>query len=207
MKKHGRYYFPNSDTHFAERINENGYYQEDTFNAALKYCKATHCFVDIGAHIGLWTVKAVDSGFDRIIAFEPVLEHRECFQANAFSLDARIDLYDAILGNGGYGKMNNFISGNTGALEVQYSDEPKIGYRPIHKLTDFLETRQQIDLMKIDVEGFEQKILEGAKDILLASRPVVVIEQKSNKDGFHYLQELGAIYQERVRRDYIFTWK
>lgn len=208
MIKHGRYFFPDSDTHFPERINENGFYQEDTFEAALKYCKATHCFMDIGAHIGLWTVKAIDSGFDRVIAFEPVLEHGECFKANTFPLNARIDLYDVILGNGGYGRMYNFLDGNTGALKVEFSDKPDNGFRPIHKLDDLLpEAPPQIDLLKIDVEGFEKQVLEGAKETILRCRPVIVVEQKSNREAIAYLQSLGAILQANVRRDYIFTWK
>jgi FkbM family methyltransferase len=206
MIKHGRFFFPDHDTHFKEMLNENGYYQEDTFMAALQHCKERRTFIDIGAHVGMWSIKANDVGFRRIIGFEPVPSHIECFLANKDQIEAELYFYDCILGNGGYGKMENFIEGNTGALRSLYSDIPQKGYQLIEKLDEVLIGGLDIDLIKIDVEGFERQVLEGAKETLLRSKPVVVIEQKSNHEGIEYLKELGARLMGNVKRDYIFKW-
>lgn len=207
MKKHGRFFFPDSDIHFQDNLGINGYYQEDTFNAAVKHCKETYWFVDIGAHVGMWTVKAAHHGFKHIIAYEPVLEHVECFIENTKELKARVDLYNIMLGNGGYGRMKQFITGNTGALQGEYSDKPKDGYTyQVHRIDDIFPGNIPIDLMKLDVEGAEKDILAGAKETLLRRKPVVVVEQKHNFDAMDFLRGIGMKLAETVRKDHVFIW-
>ena len=207
MIKHGRFYLPDTDSHFAQFLREDAYYQHEQFNAALKYVQSHDCFVDIGAHVGMWATMAVNAGFRRVIAFEPVKEHIECFTANVAELPADIELYDCMLGNGGYGKMEQFIEGNSGALRVHYSDSPEEGYSAIQKLDHILAGFPAISLMKLDVEGFEKRVLEGAKEVLDRCRPVIIVEQKSNKDAIDYLKEIGFTLVDRVKRDYIFAWR
>jgi FkbM family methyltransferase len=40
----------------------------------------------------------------------------------------------------------------------------------------------EIGLLHVDVEGFEEKVLRGAKSILIKSKPVVIFEQHINQD-------------------------
>ena len=47
--------------------------------------------------------------------------------------------------------------------------------KPCHKVDEFNFT--DIDYIKIDVEGFEKKVLIGAKETILKYKPLIVIEQ------------------------------
>ena len=203
MIKHGRFWFPSSDTHFKDRLNENGYYQEDTFIAGLEYCKQKRCFVDVGAHVGMWSVKAADVGFKTIYAYEPVIEHWKCYTRNLADIDCNVQLFNVMLGNGGVGKMEQFMAGNGGALKTVEGQ----GNTTIYRLDDIFPAEQPIDLMKLDVEGFEKNILEGGRELILRHKPVIVVEQKHNIDAIHYLKGLGAHFVKNVRKDYIFKWE
>jgi hypothetical protein len=71
-----------------------------------------------------------------------------------------------------------------------------------------------VDLVKIDVEGYERFVLEGARQTLLRYKPVVIVEQKSGSDRYavdrlaalRYLESLGAGVVDRVVDDFIMAW-
>ena len=71
-----------------------------------------------------------------------------------------------------------------------------------------------MDLIKIDVEGFEKFVLEGARKTLQRCKPVVVIEQKPHAeryavgryDAVTWLQRMGAQVLTRVVDDFILAW-
>jgi len=48
---------------------------------------------------------------------------------------------------------------------------------PLERLDDCVRLNTLVDVLKIDVEGYELKVLKGAQRILADSRPVIVLEQ------------------------------
>jgi hypothetical protein len=66
-------------------------------------------------------------------------------------------------------------------------------------------------LIKIDVEGYEYKVLCGAEK-LLASKPVVIVESKGHHrrydgiDPVKYLKRLGMKVVAEIRPDVILAW-
>ena len=52
---------------------------------------------------------------------------------------------------------------------------------------------ERLDFMKIDVEGMEEDVLEGAKDAISKFKPIMIIEIiKSNKDNLlSFLEPMG----------------
>ena len=72
-----------------------------------------------------------------------------------------------------------------------------------------------IDYIKIDCEGFEYRVLQGAKETIQRCRPVVVIEQKPHdmysKDYGQFaavglLESWGMIRLDQVKDDWIMGW-
>lgn len=151
------------------------------------------CFVDAGAHVGRWTIRA--SPFYRaILAFEPdpftnsVLRrnisrndlHNVLVFANALS-DHRDQ---ATLFNYGPPACNSLrgvhISGRTARVGKVVQ---------VRKLDDFTGYFEAPLVLKIDVEGEELKVLEGGSATLERFRPIIVIE-------VHFQNEIGPITKE-----------
>ena len=76
-------------------VDGKGSYQYHKLKAALKYVRNWRTAIDVGAHCGLWSMQLVKQ-FDMVHAFEPVLEHQECFRKN---VEGRYKLWNGALGN------------------------------------------------------------------------------------------------------------
>ena len=137
-------------------------------------------FVDVGANIGYFSLLAAslvgESG--RVVAFEPlpklVQQIRRSADQNQFNwlhvvpkalgkIPGVMSLALAAGNIGGSSLVASQQSGNRVEVEVGTLNT---------ELADF----ERIDLMKIDVEGFEYEMLVGAKEVLERYRPVLVLE-------------------------------
>lgn len=157
---------------------------------------------DIGAHIGYHSLvfgKLVGKT-GHVYAFEPnpanAARAEEIFSLNP-DLEDRIKLFNAALSNEtgtttflstdnieGGTSSGGFIESATPIWE-KTSYTKKIGFKlsevPLETI-DSMITSEKIkapDLMKIDVEGAEHLVLEGAKELLQKYRPTILVELHS----------------------------
>ena len=80
------------------------------------------------------------------------------------------------------------------------------------KLDDY--EYNNVDFIKIDVEGFENQVILGAKETLIRNKPIIIVEQKgfSNKfnetqfEAIDTLKSYGAKVIDRIVKDYILSW-
>lgn len=158
--------------------------------------------IDIGSHVGLWAYNLCHI-FERVHAFEPVAEHRECFEAN-MTQHANWTLHACALGDleRTVGMFTNPTSSGDSWVK---------GDGDIQMLTLDGFTIPEVDLIKVDAEGFEEKILRGAEQTLLKHRPLVVVEQKRDmavkfglqpQGALGYLQGLGGKVVKEISGDY-----
>ena len=214
-EKHG-WWFPDQDTHFVEMLDKNirkGFepvYQEPVRNKSLRYVKQKSVALDIGANIGLWS-RDLALHFAQVIAFEPVSDFRDCLIKNV--ANNNIDIRPYALGPEDTTIDMVVTNGNTGHSHV---DNNTIGSGSIdmHKL-DSLEF-DAVDYIKIDCEGYELSILQGAKQTIKKHRPVIVVEQKLHKDtgiteetqygSVELLKSWGMVQLANVRNDCILGW-
>ena len=99
---------------------------------------------------------------------------------------------------------------NTGATHISkvIDESNKI---ELKKLDDYEFTN--IDFIKIDVEGFENQAVLGAKETLIRNKPIVIVEQKgfSNKYGekeFEAIDTLKSYWAkviDQVAKDHILS--
>lgn len=212
MKQIKGIWFPDGDTHFAAQlaagplVDGKGTYQFAKYQAALKYAKDRGHAVDIGAHVGLWSrVMAMD--FDRVTAFEPLAAHRECFIENVEH--SNVALVPCALGDQA-GTVNiHMPADNTGHAHVLDAGEA------CNLETLDSQSLPFIDLLKIDVEGFERAVVMGGERTIRDMRPVIVIEQKPNNaerygqgrwDAVKLLKSWGAREAEVIKGDHIMVW-
>lgn len=207
--------FPDSDRFMASEITEEGTYQKPHFDAAMKYVKTRNVAVDGGAHIGAWT-RSMSKLFKRVISFEPSGDTFECLAYNMKAFKCKnVDIRRAALGQhqgrvrmtlDGFEKA--IAAGNTGARFVAAGDEVDV-------IT--LDSRQLDDLnfLKLDIEGSEVDALMGAKETLLRCQPIILFEDKnfwkrygySRRAPHEFLSSLGATHCERAGMDEIWGWK
>jgi len=145
--------------------------------------------VDVGAHIGLWSFNLAH-WFQMVRAFEPVAAHRECFEKNVTTGDGEVILFATALGReeGQISMRVNPIS--TGDSWVDPA--AKGNYNIPMKTLDSFEL-QDVDLIKIDCEGFEENVVRGAEATIKRWKPVVIVEQKRDMATKFGLQPLGAV--------------
>ena len=214
-EKHS-WYFPDMDTHFVEMLDKNirkGFkpvYQEPVRNKSLRYVTQKVVALDIGANIGLWS-RDLAQQFEQVIAFEPVAEFRDCLIKNVLSSNIEIRPY--ALGPEDTTINMVITKGNTGHSHVD-SNTVGNGVIDMWRL-DSLDF-DRIDYIKIDCEGYELSILNGAEQTIKHHKPVIVVEQKLHKDtgitedtqygSVDLLKSWGMTELARVNADCILGW-
>lgn len=181
-------------------------YQSNKLQPALKYVKQARTAIDIGAHCGLWTVQLAQY-FERVEAFEPLQRHIECWERNA-AWKYTNRLHPVALGEL-HGTCNvEVVEGMSGRSHVNGD-----GTIPMRRLDDY--AFDDVDFVKVDVEGYELFVLKGGTQTLLKWKPVMVVEQKPKHGGrfgvsdtaaIDYLVSIGAKVREEIIGDFILTW-
>ena len=175
---------------------------------AVSHCRARRCAVDVGAHIGLTAIPLANAGFERVFAFEAVWENFDCLYENTKAFDAVRPIPIALGAKAGTTEMKLPEENNSGCW---YADGEK-GDTPMLRLDSF--SLENVDFIKIDVEGREGDVLFGAYSTIKEHKPVVVIEQKDLAEKYFgdrvhdakaILRELGYKFANRIRNDEIWT--
>jgi len=214
MRNDYGWWFPDTESHFPRMLKKSvdkggpSEYQYQVRNRSLSYVKQKRVALDIGANVGLWSRDLVKN-FTEVIAFEPVAMFRECLARNVSAKNLTVQ--PIALGNQ-EGMINMIITeGNTGHTHV---DPNSVNGDTKITCLDSLEL-PVVDYIKIDCEGFEYRVLQGAEQTIRRCCPVVVIEQKPHdaysKDYGQFaaialLQEWGMVKLDQVKDDWIMGW-
>ena len=189
---------PDTETHMILMLR-NGY-QKVARDKFLSHVKKNGLCLDIGAHVGTWA-KPMSEVFEKVIAFEPVPEHIECFKYNC----PGIELHEVALGDREHEIRIHHEADNTGHTHVHPNGKLRV---PCKTLDSF---GLSPDFIKIDVENYELKVLMGAVETIQRSSPLIVIEQKRfdlhapQFAALQYLQGMGYDVIERVSDDYLMS--
>ncbi len=136
---------------------------------------------DIGANCGLYTIKAAKEGAF-VYTFEP---NPDCFRRLSKAVERNdfrttVKPYNLALGaEAGFGTIDiPFGYATTAGVVVPWEDRGKVApvRVSIAKLDDITDSIafDRIDLVKIDVEGSEIDVLEGAKNTLKRTDRLVI---------------------------------
>lgn len=136
-----------------------------------RYVPRGSCVVDVGANIGCHTVTYANwVGTDGVVvAFEPVLESFNCLEHNVKDLPQVMTVNAALSDTESYRDIH-VPPENLGASCLTDDEGPIITV-----LLDDFHLRN-VSFIKIDVEGYEVKVLRGAVKTILEWRPVMLIE-------------------------------
>lgn len=143
--------------------------------------------VDIGANIGLWT-RVMAACFGRVTAFEPNPECHEAFWLNNEAAAPRITLLPCALG-----KEPATITLNTQLRSTGFTKVDAAGNLAVQQRTLDSFALDEVDFIKIDVEGWEHNVVKGAIETIRRCKPVMIVEQKPNNAELHGLKQFGAV--------------
>lgn len=152
--------------------------------------------LDVGANRGYYSY-ALSKRFERVVAFEPnpsvvsrlrswgaanVRVHNVALSSSAGELELFVPRVDGREQDGWASFDRDNLSG---------ADDFRVLKVPVRPLDSF--GLDSVSFMKIDVEGHEPAVLEGAVETLRRCRPVVLIEVKERtREGvFRFFAELG----------------
>jgi FkbM family methyltransferase len=174
-------------------LEDAGDGQRSQRDAALEYVKRWRVCLDIGSNIGQWT-RPLAKRFDSVICFEPNPNFRQCFNRNI--TETNVVLWPYGLSDRGHRAQQDFNS------TVVKQGEGDIQCRTLDSFG-----LNNLDFVKIDVDGFEVPLLEGARDTLTRNRPVINIEMKRDKrmpivkQAEDILRDLGYQFKKRTKSD------
>lgn len=160
---------PQRDPDFAVNPIHGEWAQHRFLTAVLPHVPNRRLALDVGAHIGLWT-RALAIKFNYVVAFEPVPENYACLVQNATLRNTRLE-HVALGDKISTCKMMLPPKSNSGCW---YARPDVGGDTPITTIDSY--GFNEIDLIKIDVEGFEGEVLQGACGTLQRCKPTIVFE-------------------------------
>ncbi len=214
MFQHQCIWLPDGEKHLVAWMSRNGElvdglgtYQVKKLRAALEFVRDWRTAVDIGAHVGLWTIQLAKK-FMTVRAFEPVGEFAACWERNlAGAGNCAIHAYALGARHGWVGMR--IPPGSSGGTHI-------VGPGDIEMRTLDSFELEAVDFMKIDCEGYEHDVVEGAVQTLKRCRPCVIVEQKPHimaanfgakgTPAVEHLLRLGAKQRLVLSGDHILSW-
>jgi FkbM family methyltransferase len=188
-QEHGHEYFPADFKFLWPRRDESLHGDiptlKDLDEHVFPIMKNTRSVVQAGGAMGMWA-KRFAQVFDVVYTFEPTPDSFYCCSFNC--PEQNIVPFNAALG------------AEPGMINMQFPEHKARsksgkdnlggfrcfpgGYHPTIKLDDL--QLQHVDLMFLDLEGYELFALRGAKDTIDRCRPVIIMEDKGCSGAFGY---------------------
>jgi len=169
--------FASGEDHIAQVIRQTGtFYEAEMLADARSRLFYPACVVDVGAHVGNHTIYFAHVLGVRTLAYEPNPVSFRHLEANVSSngLMQLCRLRNVAVGAGtNKARAEPSSAENSGMATVELDPE---GAVEVVSLDDALESEPRIDLIKIDVEGWELDVLRGGAHILARHRPLLYVE-------------------------------
>jgi FkbM family methyltransferase len=167
-------------------VLQSGYYESEVLQCILSQIKSNEVFWDIGANIGLHsiTAKYIDNSIS-VFAFEPYPNNTKNLITNASLNKLAINVMSIALFSDCRIHKMKYIEGNSGMAtltpwsEANYDYEINIYSNTIDDLI-FKQHFPAPNVIKIDTEGSELFILQGAKFFLSQCNRISIIFEAAN---------------------------
>lgn len=199
MKNVRKFFLPDYDTHFTKwfSITNENYQMRDLLHI-FPHLKNYRIAIDAGACVGFHT-RILETIFNQVYAFEPDERNFECLEMNVnpalmtsihrIALSNQSSIMGYKRGTNNCGATRLSPEGNDGEVKVITLDS--LGFTTV-------------DFIKIDVEGMEKQVLEGANNTLRTCRPVVYVENSEygSLDKFFYKLDYKRVYSRHLEEIY-----
>lgn len=152
----------------------------------MKYVKGRDSVFQAGGNCGLYPL-LYSGQFKTVYTFEPDPLNFACLAANCIN-PAIVKFNAAIGAEPGFLKIGIVDPGNVGMNKI--SDQGA----PVYCVTIDSLGIEQLDLLHLDLEGYEYPALQGAKETIARCKPVVVAEGGDGNRAFPTLESIMDSY-------------
>jgi FkbM family methyltransferase len=141
-------------------------YEPRVWEAVVRSLRKGDVVADVGAHVGLYTLamaqKVTSSG--RVYAFEPSSVTFDVLERN-ISINDQASIVEAF--QCAVGNVDGTVYFESGS-DLESHIVPNVGLGSVVNCTrlDTVFARKRLDILKIDVEGYELEVLRGAQSLL-----------------------------------------
>lgn len=175
--KHLTLRFASEHDHIARIIDATGgFYEAELLADVRSRLFFPECAVDVGAHVGNHTLYFASILGLRTISFEPHTQTFALLAANVREngVEALCSIHHAAVGAAtGRVRTVDASNDNSGMARVEVDTQ---GDTPLISLDDELKNEVRIDVIKIDVEGWELDVVRGAPRTIETQRPLIYVE-------------------------------
>lgn len=166
----------------------------------LKQIPNKRTFVDVGTNVGIWSLPMMHR-FETVVSYEPSKQNLECLKAN---IPTGIDLREKAVANF-QGQADFHQAGkNCGDGKLCRAGINSSYQVPVVRLDD--EELKEVDLIKIDVQGWEFEVLDGAIELIKKDQPWVIFEVNEDIDKCCALMESLGYETILLKSKRLFLW-
>ncbi|MEN3025727.1 MAG: FkbM family methyltransferase [Candidatus Methanosuratincola petrocarbonis] len=169
--------------------------------------KKGEVFVDVGAHIGKYTIEMAKlvGPAGRVFAFEADPDNFNLLKRNVKINNLNnVSTYNIVAWNS-ESKILFHKGDSSGHGSVKGSQ--KFGYYTLEsKPLDHILYGTKVNWIKIDVEGAEYEVLEGLSQTLETCRPKLIVEifEKNQEKVFNLMSKFGYKWKEISKQNFLF---
>lgn len=177
------------------QIFKDGIYEKDVVDDIFTELSQEKTLVDIGANIGQHSL-ILSHYCKHIYAFEPIPsvfnQFNESIKKNNFK---NITPFNLGISDKKESKSFNFVKNHAGTSSFVQRNQNDVT-ETIEVKTDTLNNvlpNIKIDVIKIDVEGYEAIVILGNKDFIIKNKPIVFLEFSPHwilREGTHKPEDL-----------------
>lgn len=153
------------------------------FEECVQEACDSNCFLDIGAHIGLYSIPiAIKSNSTKVFSFEPANFNYSMLQKHIkLNKLSNVEAFNVLVGEQADNAIP-FLEDDTGInpmnslADVSKTKGNITTTKEMIRLDDFCKEKGiKPEVMKIDVEGAEIKVLKGSMETLKACKPKIFL--------------------------------
>ena len=148
----------------------------------LRYKSGKNVILDIGANLGFYTILFSSNHQNKVYAFEPSTREFKRLERNVlFNKRKNTNIFRLAVGAENSLKILHLGKNNHGINSLKYSgveylEKEKVSVIRLDEFTE-LDSIKRLDLIKVDVEGYENAVLHGAQALIEKYHPDILIEE------------------------------
>jgi len=176
------WHVPEGDTKMTRHIESDkspalAEYEHKQRKTILKNIPVKNTFVDVGANVGVWSITLAQH-FDTVYSYEPSVRNRECLEKN---VEGKTIIKNVALSNfNGESTFHDEIKNCGNSKLWNEGDVPGLYNVPVRKLDE--ENIENISLIKMDVQGYEWQVIQGAQNVIEQQQPWIAFEVSADVD-------------------------